>query len=68
MAEAEARIGQVIEGINTAHEVTRLAADLAIEMPITTQVARVLNGAATPPEAVRALQSRQPRPEASAAP
>ena len=68
VAEAEARIGQVIEGINTTHEVTRLAADLAIEMPITAQVARVLSGAATPPEAVRALQSREPRPEASAPP
>lgn len=68
VAAAEARIGQVIEGIKTAHEVTRLAAGLAIEMPITEQVARVLNGAATPREAVRALLAREPRPEGSGPP
>ena len=63
VAAAETAIGQVVEGVKTAFEVTRLAADLAIEMPITEQVARVLNAAATPAEAVRALLTRDPRPE-----
>ncbi len=56
-------IGQAIEGINTAHEVLQLALENQIEMPITEQVCKVLNGEVKPDEAVKNLLMREQRQE-----
>lgn len=60
---AVCRIGQAIEGIHTAAEVTRIAAKYSIEMPIAGQVQQVLSGKVTPKAAVHNLLSRTPRTE-----
>ena len=61
--EAIAEIGQVVEGVRTAQAVEQLAAARQIEMPICTQVARLLRGACSAREAVQALLAREPKAE-----
>jgi len=61
--QAQAEIGQVVEGVRTTHEVNRLAQKLKIDMPIVEQVNNVLQNVCTPKEAVQILLSRQPKPE-----
>lgn len=56
--DAVNQIGQVVEGISAASEVMRLARQHNIEMPICEQVAALLDGKATPTEAVSALFAR----------
>ena len=63
LEDAVRRIGQAIEGIHTAAEVTRIAAKYSIEMPIVEQVQQVLIGKVTPKAAVHNLLSRTPRSE-----
>lgn len=63
--ESVAAIGQVVEGVRTARAVKALAARQGIEMPISTQVARVLRGECSPREAVQALLAREPKAEIS---
>ncbi len=63
LAEAQAEIKQVVEGVRVAPEVVRLARRHGVEMPIAEQVVRVLNGEATPVEALRALATRPQRSE-----
>ena len=63
LEDAVRRIGQAIEGINTAVEATRIAAKHSIEMPIAGQVHQVLSGRVTPRAAVQSLLSRTPRAE-----
>ena len=60
---AIADIGQVVEGAQTAREVVRLARKLKVEMPISEEVCRVIDGELTPTEAVEALLARAPRTE-----
>jgi glycerol-3-phosphate dehydrogenase (NAD(P)+) len=60
---AEQRIGQVVEGVNTAFEVLAKAAELGVEMPIAEQVVRLLEGRCSPRDAVQALLARDPRHE-----
>jgi glycerol-3-phosphate dehydrogenase (NAD(P)+) len=64
LAEAQAEIRQVVEGVRVAPEVMRLARKHHVDMPISEQVVRVLAGEIKPVEAVRALASRPPRAEA----
>jgi glycerol-3-phosphate dehydrogenase (NAD(P)+) len=54
-----ARLGQVAEGVATARVADELARKLAVDMPITAQVAAVLAGARTPREAVADLLARE---------
>ena len=61
--EAKAEIGQVVEGINTADEVVRLAKKYNVDMPISEHVWKVVNGLMTPAEAVKELMSREVRQE-----
>ncbi len=61
--QAQTQIGQVIEGIYTAHEVQRLAHRFEIEMPITEYVCKVLEGHCSPQDAVHALLSRELKQE-----
>jgi len=63
--EASEKIGQAIEGLKTAKEVSELAKKHQIEMPITEQVNQVLNGELEPKQAVQILLSREPRSENS---
>jgi glycerol-3-phosphate dehydrogenase (NAD(P)+) len=57
------RLGQVAEGVGTAQTAGDLAAELGVEMPITTSVAAVLRGQMAPHEAVSELLSRDFRAE-----
>ncbi len=61
--EAAESIGQVVEGARTAGEVSALARRYDIEMPITDQVTRLLQGLCSPREAVETLLSREPKQE-----
>lgn len=61
--EAQAEIGQEVEGVVTALAVRRLSERLGIEMPISEQVYRVLYQGVSPDEATRALLEREPKPE-----
>jgi glycerol-3-phosphate dehydrogenase (NAD(P)+) len=63
LARALADLGQVAEGVATAREVYALARRLAVDMPITEQVYRVLYENLSPQSAVEALLRREPRAE-----
>ena len=63
LPEALMAIGQVVEGVYTACEVQALAAIHRIDMPISEQVVRLLDGACGPSEAVQTLLAREPRQE-----
>lgn len=51
------------EGVNTTHVLVRLALQQNITVPISQQVAQLLNGEITPPAAVAALMLRDYKPE-----
>ncbi len=53
----------VAEGVRTAPAVHRLAREHNVEMPITQQVCRMLQGEVQPRNAVRELMTRDPKPE-----
>ena len=57
--EAEAAIGQVVDGVGTTREIERVASRYGAEMPICHAVYRVLYEGFDPREAVRALLSRE---------
>ena len=61
--QAQLSIGQAIEGINTIREVNDLARRFDVEMPISYQVLRVIDGDVSPREAVVQLLQREPRSE-----
>ncbi len=61
--EALEAIGQVVEGLDAARDVSQMARDLGIEMPITEQVAQVLHQQKSPHEAVRDLLQRERKAE-----
>jgi glycerol-3-phosphate dehydrogenase (NAD(P)+) len=58
-----AELGQEAEGVATTKELYNLATRMAVEMPITEQVYRVLYEDRSPQEAVEALLRREPRAE-----
>lgn len=62
-AEAEADIGQVVEGVRAAAALHDVAESMGIDMPISHQVYRILYQGASPREAVSALMSRELKPE-----
>jgi glycerol-3-phosphate dehydrogenase (NAD(P)+) len=61
--EAVAAIGQVVESVQTADEVMRLAQRHGIELPISDLVHRVLHGEITPIEGLKMLLAREQKPE-----
>ena len=61
--DARERVGGVVEGATAAPVVLALAERFGIEMPITSQVAAVVRGDATPHEAVETLLARAPASE-----
>ncbi len=56
-------IGQVVEGLDAARDVSQMAHSLDIEMPITEQVNQVLHHGKSPKEAVRDLLQRDRKAE-----
>lgn len=56
-------LGHVAEGVHTAHAVRAVAGRVGVEMPINDAVCAVLEGAATPRDAVEQLLARDPKAE-----
>jgi glycerol-3-phosphate dehydrogenase (NAD(P)+) len=56
-------IGQVVESVQTADEVMRLADRHGLELPIAAAVRDVLHGDITPQAALERLLSREQKPE-----
>jgi glycerol-3-phosphate dehydrogenase (NAD(P)+) len=63
LREAVAAIGQVVESVQTADEVMRLAERHGIELPISALVQRMLHEEITPHEGLKLLLSREQKPE-----
>ncbi len=63
VAEIQAEIGQVVEGVRAARAVHRLARARGVEMPICEQVYKVLYEGVPPETAVRALMQRELKAE-----
>ncbi|MFT3763726.1 MAG: NAD(P)H-dependent glycerol-3-phosphate dehydrogenase [Pseudoxanthomonas sp.] len=63
LADAVREIGQVVESVQTADEVMRLAGRCGIELPISAGVQAVLHGEITPAEGLKLLMSREQKPE-----
>ncbi len=63
IAQASAEISQVIEGVQAAREVTALALAHGIEMPIASEVYRVLHEGKDPRAAVKSLLGREQKAE-----
>jgi glycerol-3-phosphate dehydrogenase (NAD(P)+) len=63
LAQAIAEIGQVVESVQTADEVMRLATRHQIELPISARVRAVLHEEITPAEGLRSLLAREQKPE-----
>ncbi|MDR1076033.1 MAG: NAD(P)-dependent glycerol-3-phosphate dehydrogenase [Xanthomonadaceae bacterium] len=64
--DAVREIGQVVESVQTANEVMRLAERYGgIELPISNGVRAVLNGEITPADGLRQLLARDQKPEYS---
>lgn len=58
-----AELGHIAEGVYSAREVARLAGELAVDMPITRAVCRVLDEPAAAGRAVKELLQREPKAE-----
>ena len=63
MDEAIREIGQVVESVQTADEVMRLAARHGVELPIAENVRDVLHGDITPAEGLSRLMAREQKAE-----
>jgi glycerol-3-phosphate dehydrogenase (NAD(P)+) len=64
-SEAQAAIGQVVEGVAAARELMRLARKHRVEMPITEQIDGILHHGQLPRRAVETLLAREPKSEFS---
>jgi glycerol-3-phosphate dehydrogenase (NAD(P)+) len=63
LVDAVAEIGQVVESVQTADEVMRLAQRHGLELPISALVQRMLHGEITPTEGLKLLLAREQKPE-----
>lgn len=63
LQDAIAEIGQVVESVQTVDTVMKLASEYAVELPISALVQKVLHEELTPAEGMRALLSREQKPE-----
>jgi glycerol-3-phosphate dehydrogenase (NAD(P)+) len=61
--QAVAEIGQVVESVNTADEVMRLARRHELDLPISAHVQAVLHREITPHEGLKSLLAREQKPE-----
>jgi glycerol-3-phosphate dehydrogenase (NAD(P)+) len=67
LKQAVAEIGQVVESVETADTVMRLARAHGLDLPIASGVQRVLREELTPAEGLRELLAREQKPEYSQA-
>ena len=67
MDDAVREIGQVVESVQTADEVIRLARRHGVELPIAEAVHAVLHGEITPGEGLRQLMAREQKAESPTA-
>ena len=63
LADIVAGLGHVAEGVRSAREVTRLAAQHGVDMPVSDSVNAVLAGTLTAPQAVERLLAREAKGE-----
>ncbi len=63
LPDAVAEIGQVVESVQTADEVMRLAARFDLDLPISSRVQAVLHGETTPADGLKSLLARDQKPE-----
>lgn len=63
LSDAVREIGQVVESVQTADEVMRLAERYGVELPISSSVRDVLHGDITPAEALQRLLARGQKAE-----
>ncbi|MCB1605520.1 MAG: NAD(P)-dependent glycerol-3-phosphate dehydrogenase [Xanthomonadales bacterium] len=63
IADAVAEIGQVVESVQTADEVMRLARRHELDLPIAERVQAVLHKEITPAEGLQSLLAREQKPE-----
>jgi glycerol-3-phosphate dehydrogenase (NAD(P)+) len=56
-------LGHIAEGVRSAKEVMRLAAERRVDMPVSEAVNSVLDGKLSPAEAVERLLAREPKME-----
>ena len=63
LRQAVQEIGQVVESVQTVDTVMQLASRFNVELPISALVQRVLREELSPAEAMRALLSREQKPE-----
>jgi len=63
LRQAVEEIGQVVESVQTADEVMRLAARHGLDLPISSRVQAVLHGDITPADGLKALLARDQKPE-----
>ena len=56
-------LGHIAEGVRSAKEVARLAAERKVEMPVSDAVNAVLDGKLSPAAAVERLLAREPKRE-----
>lgn len=64
LAEIQGATSMVAEGIRNSASITRLAAGLGIELPITEQIMSIIAGETSPQEAIHALMTRALKAEA----
>lgn len=65
LEQAKQEIGQAIEGARTVSAVKKLAEKYKVDMPISEQIYRLVNGAITPRQAVQNLLAREPKSESN---
>jgi glycerol-3-phosphate dehydrogenase (NAD(P)+) len=63
LKDAVTAIGQVVESVQTADEVMRLARRHDLDLPISALVQRMLHGEITPSEGLKLLLAREQKPE-----
>ena len=63
LIDAVAEIGQVVESVQTADEVMRLAQRFNLDLPISSRVHAVLHGDTTPSDGLKSLLARDQKPE-----
>ena len=63
LEQALEEIGQVVEGVNSAREVQRLATEYSINMPISEQVNGIIHKGWNPAEGVARLMAREQKAE-----
>jgi len=60
ITDAQAEIGQTVEAVHNAAEISRIAAERGVEMPIAELINKIFTNEVTPQQAVQNLISRKP--------